>query len=96
MDGVIVMQSVTQVLLQLGEETGGYEGGGCGVYTWFALSDEKLANIQTTLGGRGFIKHGYGNTGDYLATRKTDSYYSKLVVCGQELGGNCGRRSHYC
>ena len=34
---VIVMQSIAQVLFQLGKETGRYEGGGRGVYAWFAL-----------------------------------------------------------
>lgn len=47
---VIVIQSVAQVLSQLGKETGGYEGGGRGVYAWFALLDGKLVKIQTLRG----------------------------------------------
>ena len=34
---VVVVEGVAQVLFQLGEEAGGYEGGGGGVDAWFAL-----------------------------------------------------------
>ena len=45
-DGVIVMKGVAQVVFQLGEKAGGYEGAGCSVHAWFALLREMLAKAQ--------------------------------------------------
>lgn len=42
------------------------------------------------------VGHAYENRSNYLATRETDGYDAQLVACGQELGGNGGRRSHCC
>ena len=42
------------------------------------------------------VEHGHEYGGDYLATRESDGYYPQLVACGEEFGGNCGRRGHYC
>ncbi len=39
---------------------------------------------------------GYQSRENYLATRKPDGYYPKLIAGRQKLGGNCGRRSHCC
>ena len=36
-DRIIVMYGVAQVIFELGEEAGGYEGAGRGVHAWFAL-----------------------------------------------------------
>ena len=94
-DGIIVVQGVAQVIFQLGEKAGGYEGAGCGVHAWFALLREMLAKAQRPEWGT-FVGYWHETESGYLATRKADGYYTKLTASGQEFGGNCGRRSHYC
>lgn len=57
MHRVVVMQGVVQVLFQLCKETGGYEGGGRGVYAWFALFGGEVSQCsalrEATLVGYG-------------------------------------------
>ena len=55
MDGVIVMKVVAQVVFQLGEEAGGYEGAGCSVYARFALLREMFSQKLSAQSGGTFV-----------------------------------------
>ena len=49
---VVMMYGVAQVVSELGEEAGGYEGRGSGVYAWFALSQGEVSQCTAVAKGR--------------------------------------------